>query len=682
MGDLATRTYRVRLYKRGTQWMMMGVTTLAFGAGLMTVTGVVAQADVTPVEVAAEQPATGTDTTIDADAETNQASVEKTASKTPVTPATTSTETAEQTQPDTPTDSTPQADTTQTDSSSTQEATPETGEVKAGTVTTPTQVVKAPNEVTTTSDPTIDPQTHTDVPETNTYQDSVFHQVPIYLDGKLANPTGQDATVNGQTQGNRIGGISQSDFITPQHENELINNAWYDGSNAWMVGFSTDNQTTYIYELDQQGNVTNTLTTAGPAATDFDADWSTRVDGVNVAWNGDELQMSRGNDFATMSGLYYLNDVPVKYVDQAGNELAPETTVSGYDSTYVDASVPTIAGYRLVSVPYQNDNHQFLINGNAEVTPTDDYQAVDMGGGLIKYFKILDDKNTQDVYVSIDYMDNTYESAPIVMTADPVGNGLFLIHTMYGDASIVLSAPVPVGNPLTFVYEPIQSYQLMIQYLDANTREPLATTYQATGIGDYEINSPVIAGYTTSASTITGNLLADTLVNVLYAPVVVDDPTPATGTTGDNEPGTPTVKTPATGTPETAVVTTPTMTQPETTIAKTTTTPTASTPMIVPDDSDDAAGVPEKTSENEVVTADANYAKVATSKQTPLDPFGRQSQSATVTFTSTNQTDSPNTAEAQLPQTSEMASTVWAQLGIVALSTLSALGLVARKKRD
>lgn len=256
MGDLATRTHRVRLYKRGTKWIMMGVTTLAFGAGLMTVTGVVAQADAIPVEVAAEQPATGataeTDTTVDADAATNQASVEKSVSEAPATTAAPSTETAEQTSTDKPADTTPQADVAQTDSSSTQEATTETEEVKAGTVTTPTQVVKAPNAVTTTSDPTIDPQTHTDVPETNTYKDSVFHQAPIYLDGKLANPTGQDATVNGKPQGSTIGGISQSDFITPQHENELINNAWYDGSNAWMVGFSTDNQTTYIYELDQQ----------------------------------------------------------------------------------------------------------------------------------------------------------------------------------------------------------------------------------------------------------------------------------------------------------------------------------------------------------------------------------------------------------------------------------------------
>ncbi|KRN21368.1 KxYKxGKxW signal domain protein [Secundilactobacillus similis DSM 23365 = JCM 2765] len=635
--------------------------------------------------MAAEQPATGataeTDTTVDADAATNQASVEKSVSEAPATTAAPSTETAEQTSTDKPADTTPQADVAQTDSSSTQEATTETEEVKAGTVTTPTQVVKAPNAVTTTSDPTIDPQTHTDVPETNTYKDSVFHQAPIYLDGKLANPTGQDATVNGKPQGSTIGGISQSDFITPQHENELINNAWYDGSNAWMVGFSTDNQTTYIYELDQQGNVTNTLTTVGPAAADFDADWSTRVDGVNVAWDGDVLQLSLGRDFTTTSGIAYISDIPVKYVDRAGKELAPESTVSGYDGTYVDAPVPTIAGYRLVSVPYQNQKHQFLINGKAEVTPTDDYQVVDMGGGITKYFKVLDNKNTQDVYVTFDYIDNTYPSESIIMTADPVANGIFPIHTFYGDLTITLSAPTPIGNPLTFVYEPIQSYQLMIQYLDANTREPLATTYQATGIGDYEINSPVIAGYTTSASTVTGNLLADTLVNVLYSPVVVDEPT-TSGATGDNEPGSPTVTTPVTSTPETTVVTTSTMKQPETTIVKTPTTPTTSAPTIVPDDSDDAAGVPEKTTENGVVTADANYAKVATAKQTPLDSFGRQSQSATVSFTSSNQTDSQNTAEAQLPQTSETNSTVWAQLGIVVLSTLGLFGLAARKKRD
>lgn len=686
MGDLATRTHRVRLYKRGTKWIMMGVTTLTFGAGLMTVTGVVAQADATSVEVAAEQPATSatteTDTTVDADAATNQASAEKSVPEAPATTAVTPTETAEQTSTDKPADTTPQADVAQTDSSSTQEATTETEEVKAGTVTTPTQVVKAPNAVTTTSDPTIDPQTHTDVPETNTYEGSVFHQVPIYLDGKLANPTGQDAIIDGKPQGNDIGGISVSDYIAPQHENEIIKNSWYDGQNAWMIGFSTDNQTAYIYELDQQGQVVNTVTTLGPDATDFDDTWTTKTDAATISWEDQLLKMTVNGNFATTNGLTYLENIPVKYVDTAGNQIAPDGSISGYDGTYVDAPVQTIPGYRLVSVPYQNDKHQFLINDNAGSTPSDDLHAVDMGGGLTEYYKVLDAQNTQDVYLVLNYNGVDYQTPTFTMAADPNANSLLIINMLGMTATIGISAPTPVGNPLTFVYEPIQSYQLMIQYLDANTREPLATTYQATGIGDYEINSPVIAGYTTSAPTVTGNLLADTLVNVLYSPVTVDESTTPTATTGDNEPGTPTVTTPATSTPETTVVTTPTMKQPETTIVKTPTTQTTSAPTIVPDDSDDAAGVPEKTTENGVVTADANYAKVATAKQTPLDSFGRQSQSATVSFTSSNQTDSQNTVEAQLPQTSETNSTVWAQLGIVVLSTLGVFGLAARKKRE
>lgn len=663
----------------------MGVTTLAFGVGVMTVTGVVAQADA-PVEVTAEQPVvkTATDADVTSDSETTDPETSDSDATTTETPATTaptsvvaSVEPSSQTQTDAPAATTPQADTPQTDSSSTQGTATQTEEVTAGTVTTPTQVVKAPNQVTTTSDPTIDPQTHTDVPETNTYQDSIFHQVPIYLDGELANPTGQDAIIDGKPEGNDIGGISVSDYIAPQHENEIIKNSWYDGKNAWMVGFSTDNQTAYVYELDQQGQIINTLTTLGPDATDFDNTWTTKADDATISWEDQLLKLTVAGNFATTNGLTYLENIPVKYVDTAGNQIAPDGSISGYDGTYVDAPVQTIPGYRLVSVPYQNEKHQFLINDNAGSTPSDDFHVVDLGGGLTEYYKVLDVQNTQDIYLVLNYAGVDYQTPTFTMAADPNANSLLIVKMAGMTATIGISSPTPIGDPLTFVYEPIQSYQLMIQYLDADTHEPLATTYQATGIGDYEIKSPVIAGYTVSASTITGNLLADTLVNVFYSPVVVDEPTTPTG---GNEPGPTIDTTPTTNTPETTVVETPT--QPEPTIAKTPTTPTVSTPTIVSDDPSKATATPEKTTDNDVVTADASYAKAATTQQAQLGTLNRQHQTITATLTAANQTTQQKATESQLPQTSETNSTVWAQLGIMTLSTLSALGLVVRKKRN
>lgn len=681
MRDLAIQKRHVRLYKSGTQWIVMGITTLTFGVGLMGMTSVVAQAETSAVTTTTTETQTGTSAAVEpvSESTTTAAVSDGDAGDTPVL----TNESASSTQatvPDTDSvtaiDETPQTNDAAMDTNSTSTATIDPETATPGTVTTPTQVVKAPNKVTTTSAPTIEPQTHTDVPETNAYEDTVFHQVPIYLNDQLANPVGQDAQVNGKPQGNLMGGISVSDFIAPQHANEIINGAWYDGTNAWMVGFSTDNQTTYVYELDKTGQVVNTVTTPGPDAADFDATWTSQTDAAKLSWEDSLLKISVDSSFMTTPGLMYLADIPVKYVDPAGNELAPEGKVSGYSETYVDAPYPTIAGYRLVSVPYQNDQHQFLINNQPSAEVTADYQAMDLGGGITEYYKILDAQNTQEIYLSVDYIGTITKTEPVIVKADPAAATLFsfLIAMYQVSGTVTVSAPTPVGNPLTFVYEPIQSYQLTVEYVDANTNAPLTTAYQATGIGDYEIESPVIAGYSASMSTVKGNLLADTVVKVLYTA-----PTSATpGTTGS---GIIMVNTPATSDPQTTPVVTPSTSQPEITTA-TPTVPASARPAVVSDQPEAATGMPAKATKPTVITADASYAKIGHAQRPQLGQLSYRNQAVTVTTRTANQTAPQATTTMALPQTSEGTSTVWAQLGLLALSTLGTFGLGARKKRN
>lgn len=365
---------------------------------------------------------------------------------------------------------------------------------RVGDVVTPTEVKKAPDPVDTTSKPTVEPEKRSDVPQTNTYPGTVFHQVPVYVGGQLANPPGKDAIINGTGVSNKIGQLQAADLIQPQHEKEIMSGGYYDGQTAWQAGFRTDNQLMYLYEVDKAGKIIQTQEIPTPDSSQFDANWKYTKNGTDLFWKYGSLQIVTKTGAQNIQPLQYIQNIPVKYVDPMGNEIAPQAKVSGYVGTYIDAPYPQIPGYRLIRVPFQNNDHQFLINNVTATTPTTEFKLEQVNTYVDKYFKVLDTQNTQLVYVVVKYPPayggGTETSQTVEMKADPYG----FFGFGFNRAWVTASMPMPVGNPLIFTYEPIASYKLQINYLNKETGAAMAVPYQADGAGTYEIISPVFMG--------------------------------------------------------------------------------------------------------------------------------------------------------------------------------------------
>lgn len=245
-----------------------------------------------------------------------------------------------------------------------------------GTIITPTHVVKAPDPADRTDNPTIDPKEHSDIPVTNFYEGStVFHQLPIYVNGTLANPMGQDARVGFSTISNQEGSINPNDYITPPVKDETINWGYYLDGSVLMVGWSHDNTKMYIHQVDGAGKLTNTEEVPGPKSPNFNPNWSETIQGMTLYWENGLLQMDWGsyylNGSSSAAPLNYLSGIPARFVDANGNELAPQQIISGYSGTFVDVKYPEIEGYRLIRVPYMNADHQFLINNITKTAPGD-----------------------------------------------------------------------------------------------------------------------------------------------------------------------------------------------------------------------------------------------------------------------------------------------------------------------
>ncbi len=387
---------------------------------------------------------------------------------------------------------------------------------RVGDVVTPTEVKKAPDPVDTTSKPTVEPEKRSDVPQTNTYPGTIFHQVPVYVGGQLANPPGKDAIINGTGVSNKIGQLQAADLIQPQHEKEIMSGGYYDGQTAWQAGFRTDNQLMYLYEVDKTGKIVQTQEIPTPDSSQFDANWKYTKNGTDLFWEYGSLQIVTKTGAQNIRPLQYIQNIPVKYVDPMGNEIAPQAKVSGYVGTYIDAPYPQIPGYRLIRVPFQNNDHQFLINNVTATTPTTEFKLEQVNTYVDKYFKVLDSQNTQLVYVVVKYPPayggGTETSRTVEMKADPYG----FFGFGFNRAWVTASMPMPVGNPLIFTYESIASYKLQINYLNKETGVAMAVPYQADGAGTYEIISPVFYGFTSSLNDVQGVLQRDTIVNVTY----------------------------------------------------------------------------------------------------------------------------------------------------------------------
>lgn len=397
-----------------------------------------------------------------------------------------------------------------------------------GTIVTPTKIVKAPDPADKTNNPTIDPKQHTDAANTNFYSGSTYHQAPIYVDGKLANPMGKNAKVGSQTISSVSGSINENDFIDPQVPGEVINYGYYSGSTAFMVGWSKDNQTAYIHQVDESRKLINTVSVPAPGSTEFNANWEYHAGGMTFSWLGDKIQLSynRGSSqFSSTAGsLEFLTGVPAKFVDAKGNELAPSQTISGHSGTYVEVDYPTISGYRIIRVPYMNNEHKFLINNTTATTPSDKWTSSQINRYTTLYQKVIDTNNTRQMYMVFDYskitgagMSGTKKSDVVTVKATQGGMIAADFTSGIAQAYSTASMPTPVGNPLVFVYEPITEYHLTINYLEQGTDKVMADPYKADGAGTYEIDSPVISGYNADKPTVKGVLNADSTISVYYS---------------------------------------------------------------------------------------------------------------------------------------------------------------------
>lgn len=279
--------------------------------------------------------------------------------------------------------------------------------VPDGTIVTPMKVVKAPDPADKTDNPTIDPKEHSDIPVTNYYKGTkVFHQQPVYVDGQLANPMGTDPWIGNIQLSTIQGQISANDLITPPEPDEVINYGYYNYPSGWMIGWSKDNTKTYIHQVDGAGNVIKTIEIPGPKSPNYNPNWTDNVGAITFSWQNGRLQLDFASpdlyDSSSAAPLNYLNDVPAKFVDAKGNELAPEQQVSGYSGTYVKVDYPTIPGYRLVRVPYMDSNHQFLINNITATTPGDwAFEQTNLYTTVAR--KVIDDQNTQEMYMIFNY---------------------------------------------------------------------------------------------------------------------------------------------------------------------------------------------------------------------------------------------------------------------------------------
>lgn len=382
---------------------------------------------------------------------------------------------------------------------------------KTGDQVKDVNVIKKVDPVDKTENPTINPKKHTDEIDTNYFPGTKIKQSPIFVDGQLANPPGKDAVSKGHKIGNEDGPINRSDWIEPPHENEVIRSGFYNGTNTFMTGWADDNKTLYLYTFDKNKQLTKTEKFEGPNSPTFDINWTytDRQRDVKLYWKYGLLQMEvlSSSRIAFASGPHYIDNIPVKYVDQHGNEISQESKVGGYANTFVNVEVPHIEGYRLIQVPYMNDEHKFLITNQEKTTPTEwTYEQQTNVSGIGS--RIIDDRNTQEVYL-------TYknEKTP-VFTLKATPNAF--IGQSFQKGWVLVGMPQPVGNPLIFVYEPISEYKLAINYLESGTGKVMHVPYTAIGAGTYEIGSPEFYNYLTDTELVKGVLNKDATINVYY----------------------------------------------------------------------------------------------------------------------------------------------------------------------
>ena len=446
-------------------------------------------------------------------------------------------------------------------------------------------VIKTVDPVDKTENPTINPKEHTDETDTNYYPGTKIKQSPIYVDGKLGNPPGKDAVSKGDKIGNDNGPINRSQWMEPSHENEVINSGFYNGTNLFMTGWADNNSSLYLYTYDKNKQLIKTERFEGPNSAKFDPNWTftDKTRDLKAFWKYGYLQMEviSSNRVAFVSAPQYIDKIPVKFVDKFGSSIAPETTTGGYADTFVTVEVPHIDGYRLIQVPYMNNDHKFLITNQEKTEPSTEWTYVQQTSVSGMGRRIVDDRNTQEVYLT--YRDEKSKTYTVKATPNA------FIGQSFKGGWVLVGMPQPVGNPLTFVYEPIAEYKLAVNYLEDGTGKVMHTPYIANGAGTYEINSPEFYNYIASIDTAKGVLSKDTTINVYYKlkdskPITPDKPvipaTPVTPVTPDK----PIIVIPVIpgGTDKPSIPVVPTETGPSTTPSpqKITNTPT---PMVTAD---------------------------------------------------------------------------------------------------
>ena len=401
-------------------------------------------------------------------------------------------------------------------------------ETNKGSVVSEINVKQAPSQTAPSEDPTIDPVTHSDTVKTNSYINTTYYtQPPYYLNGELQNGEGTTPSDPSMDDAATYGALRHGQLIDAQHDGETIIGGWWDGTSAWIHGINEDTKTIYLYRLDGTGKILETTTTESPDNANFDSAWTlvkqySDTYSSTFTWNNGQLQIYVVG-IGTASAYVSARDIhatygtiPVDYVDTEGNKIADSDEVTGILDTYVTVKPKEIPGYRLVQVPYENDDQQFLINGQVETTPTDDFEGWD-SGIVTYYYKVIDNKNTQERYLVLHWEGVDYTSSIITSTADPEGVDVFTGGELE-DSMQSWDKPTPVGSPLKFVYAPIQLSDLTIKYVEKGTGKVLYKQYDANGAGSYDVVSPVLEGYTADKPEVKGSLTKDTTITVTYSP--------------------------------------------------------------------------------------------------------------------------------------------------------------------
>ncbi|MEE8825665.1 hypothetical protein LASUN_23700 [Lentilactobacillus sunkii] len=559
--------------------------------------------------------------------------------------------------------------------------------LKTGDQVKDINVVKAVDPADKTENPTINPKEHTDETDTNYYPGTKIKQAPIYVDGKLANPPGKDAISNGDKIGSDDGPINRSEWMKPVHENEVINHGFYNGTNLFMTGWADDNSSIYLYTYDKNKQLIKTERFEGPNSAKFDSNWSftDKNRDLKVFWQYGYLQMQvvSSSRVAFVSAPQYIDKIPVKFVDKFGNAIAKENTTGGYANTFVNIDVPHIDGYRLIQVPYMNNDHKFLITNQEKTVPTTEWSYTQQTNSTGRGQRVIDERNTQEVYLTF----GNEKSKIFTLKAIP---NAFLGQS-FKRGWIMVDMPQPVGNPLTFVYEPIAEYKLAVNYLEEGTGRVMHVPYTASGAGTYEISSPEFYNYTASVGTAKGILSKDTTIDVYYKlkegepakpnkpiipvkpiiviPVIPQTPVKPTNPTVPDPPVAPATPTPIVSVTAKTPAPTPDPTYPE---------PAIETINIDHDQPEKADASPDKL---KIQTVPKNTVKNATNS--PESQSAGSNKVVNVGHSKASKTVNGSLNNRILPQTGDYKSTQLTIVGSVLLAITALIGgLIFKKRKD